>query len=85
MTASDHGRSCKKEIVYEEDRIAGVLASVGIGRRLNVECLGDNILRYTNRFFFYDPKKSRVELHLPPAGDVRDTIEKTYRWFEENA
>ncbi len=92
LTFMEFCRICSKaggfeepKLLYEEDRIAGLLARAGIGRRLKIECLDDNILRYTNRFFFYDPKKSRVELHLPPAGDVRDTIEKTYRWFEENA
>lgn len=73
------------KLLYDEDRLAGLLARMGIGKQLKIECLDDNILRYTNRFFFYDPKKSRVELHLPPAGDIRDTIEKAYRWFEENA
>ncbi len=73
------------KLLFEEDRLAGPLIRAGIGRSLNLECLGENILHYTNRFFFYDPKKSRVELHLPAAGDVRDTIERTYRWFEENA
>ncbi len=73
------------KLLFEEDRLAGFLARAGIGGRLRVECLGENILQYTNRFFFYDPKKSRVALHLPDAGNVRDTIEKTYHWFEENA
>lgn len=73
------------KLLYEDDRLAGLLARSGVGQHLKIECLEDNLLHYTNRFFFYDPKKARIELHLPPAGDVKKTIEETYRWFEENA
>ena len=73
------------KLLYEDDRLAGLLARSGVGRNLKIECLEENLLHYTNRFFFYDPGKSRIELHLPPSGDVKETIKETYRWFEENA
>lgn len=71
-------------LLLDNDRISRLLVRTGIGRELRIESLEENIFRYTNRYFFYDPKKSRIGLHLPPAGDIEDTIEKTYRWFEEN-
>ena len=73
------------KLIYEDDRLSGFLARSGVGQNLKIECLEDNLLRYTNRFFFYDPAKSRIDLHLPPAGDVKKTIEETYHWFEVNA
>lgn len=71
-------------LLLDNDRLSQMLVRMGVGRALRIECLEDSIFRYINRYFFYDPEKSRIGLHLPPAEDIADTIEKTYRWFEEN-
>ncbi len=71
-------------LLFDNDRLVPLLIRMGIGRNLKIECLEENIFRYTNRYFFYDPKKSRIDLRLPPAGNIADTIKETYRWFEEN-
>ena len=73
------------DLLFENERLAALFVRMGIGRQLKIDCLEENLFRYTNRYFYYNPKKSRIELHLPPAGNIRDTIEKTYQWFEENA
>ena len=79
------GNFAGPDLLYENDRLAPFLVRMGIGRNLRIDCLEENLFRYTNRYFYYNPKKSRIELHLPPAGNIKDTIEKTYQWFEENA
>ena len=73
------------KLLYENHKLASLLVRLGVGKRLKIDCLEDNLFRYTNRYFYYNPKKSRLELHLQPAAKIADTIEKTYRWFEENA
>ena len=42
-----------------------------------------NIYRLLNRWFYYNPAKSRLQLHLPPLSDVSESIREAYRWFEE--
>lgn len=73
------------KLLYENSLLARLAAQIGSGRKLKIECLEGNVFDYTNRYFYYSPRKSRVSLHLPPAGDIKPAIEKTYRWFEDNA
>lgn len=72
------------QLLMDNDSLSRLLVRTGIGNSLRIECLEENIFRYTNRYFYYDPKKSRIGLHLSPAENIGDTIEKAYRWFEEN-
>ena len=72
------------QLLMDNDELSRLVVRTGIGGGLRIEFLEENIFRYTNRYFYYDPKKSRIALHLPPAENIGDTIEKAYRWFEEN-
>jgi hypothetical protein len=71
-------------LLYENEAISRLLVKLGLEKNLHIECLEDSIFKYANRFFYYNPKKSRVALHLPPPEDLETTIRDTYRWFEEN-
>lgn len=44
-----------------------------------------DLFAFPGRYFYYDPRKSRIGLHLPVPGSVSDAIREAYRWFEENA
>ncbi len=71
-------------LLYENETLSRVMVKFGLGRKLQIECLEGSIYGYANRYFYYDPKKSRIGLHLPPPEDLDPVIEETYRWFEEN-
>ena len=72
------------KLLLEDENLARLLVKFGFGQTPKMECLEGSIYNYTNRFFYYNPKKSRVSLHLPPAEDLETTIQNTYRWYEEN-
>lgn len=72
------------KLFYESDILSRIMVQFGIGRNLQIECLEKSIFGYVNRYFYYNPKKSRVGLHLPPPADLQTTLTETYRWFEEN-
>lgn len=71
-------------LLYENETLSQVMVKFGFGRNLQIDCLDSSIYGYANRFFYYDPKKSRIGLHLPPPEQLDPVIEKSYRWFEEN-
>lgn len=52
---------------------------------ISADSVENNLLRFAGRFFYYDPAKSRLRLHLKPAGDIAASLRQTYNWFEENA
>ena len=72
-------------LFYENETMSHILVKFGLGKKLQIECLEGSLFNYSNRYFYYDPKKSRIGLHLPPPEDLDSVIEKTYRWYEENA
>ena len=72
-------------LLLENENFAKLMAKFGAGSKIQLECLDDSLFNYTNRFFYYDPSKSRIGLHLSPPETLDLTIEKTYRWLEENA
>lgn len=72
-------------LLYENRLMSSLIVKLGIGQNLDIECLEGSIFRYPNRYFYYSPRKSRVDLHLPPPVSMNETLEKTYRWFEENS
>lgn len=72
-------------LLYENETLSHILVKFGLGKDLHIECLEGSLFNYSNRYFYYDPKKSRVGLHLPPPEDLDPVIENTYRWYEENA
>ena len=72
-------------LLFEDDILSRLAAHSRYNRDLRIECLENSIFQYSNRYFYYNPRKARVDLHLPPVENIRDTIEKTYRWFEEYA
>ena len=82
---AEAGGFAAPDLLLENEKFARLLARFGAGNKIRVECLEDSLFCYTNRYFYYDPAKSRVGLHLRPAEEARVTIEKTYRWLEENA
>lgn len=71
-------------LLFENETLSRIMVKFGVGQNLHIECLEGSIYAYPNRYFYYDPKKSRVALHLPPLSDLETTIRDTYRWFEEN-
>ena len=71
-------------LIFENEMLSRAMVRFSSARNLRIECLEQSIYAYPNRYFYYDPKKSRVALHLPPPVDLEETIQKTYNWFEEN-
>ncbi len=71
-------------LFYENETISRIMNKFGVGQNLHIECLEGSIFNYPNRYFYYNPKKSRVGLHLPPPEDPDTVIRDTYRWFEEH-
>ena len=71
-------------LFFENEIVSGIMNRLGLGQDLNIECLEGSIFNYPNRYFYYNPKKSRVSLHLPPPEEPEKVIQDTYRWFEEN-
>ena len=91
MTYQDFCERCGKaagfdgpKLLYENEMLSKAMVKFGFGRNLQIECLESSSYDYTNRFFYYDPKKSRIDLHLPPPEKLDPVIEETYRWYEEN-
>lgn len=73
------------KLLFENETLARVMVKFGLGRNLRIDSLEGSLFNYVNRYFYYNPKKSRVGLHLPPTEKLETTIENTYRWYEENA
>ena len=71
-------------LLYENETISRLMVKFGMERNLRIECLEGSLFQYANRYFYYNPKKSRVGLHLPPPENLETTIRETYHWFEEN-
>ena len=71
-------------LFYENEMISRIMNKLGLGQNLHIESLEGSIFNYPNRYFYYNPKKSRVGLHLPPPEDPETVIRDTYQWFEEN-
>ena len=72
-------------MLFENETLARFMVKFGFGRDLRIDSLEGSLFEYVNRYFYYNPKKSRVSLHLPPTENLETTIQNTYRWYEENA
>lgn len=72
-------------LLFENETLARFMVKFGFGRDLRIDSLEGSLFEYVNRYFYYNPKKSRVSLHLPPTENLETTIQNTYRWYEENA
>lgn len=44
----------------------------------------NSIYYFAGRFFYYDPRKARLDLHLPPSGDLRIALTEMSNWFKMN-
>lgn len=73
------------KLLFENESLARFMVKFGFGRDLRIDSLEGSLFEYVNRYFYYNPKKSRVSLHLPPTENLETTIQNTYRWYEENA
>ena len=73
------------KLYLENEVLARIMVKFGFGRDLSIDCLEGSLFEYVNRYFYYNPKKSWVELHLPPTENLETTIKNTYHWYEENA
>ncbi len=73
------------KLLFDNELLAGLMSHTRSGRELRLECLDESVYRCADRYFYYNPKKSRVVLHLSRQENIADTIDNTYRWFEENA
>ena len=73
------------KLMFDNETLARFMVKFGLGQDLKIESLEGSLFEYVNRYFYYDPKKSRVGLHLHQMESLETTIENTYRWYEENA
>lgn len=72
------------KLLYENQTLTRIIEKLRPDTPLQIETLEGSIYTYADRYFYYNPKKSRVALHLPPTGNLEETLRKAYHWFEEN-
>ncbi len=50
----------------------------------NIGSMEANLFQFAGHFFYYDIRKARLALRLPPARDLRVSLEETWNWFKGN-
>ncbi len=92
MTYMDFCRMCAEaggfeppKLMLENEFLAEMLGRTGAVNQVRPECLDKNVFFYADRYFYYNPRLARVELRMPPCGDVAAAVKKSYQWFEANA
>lgn len=49
---------------------------------MNIGSMETDLYQFAGYFFYYDTRKARLDLHLPPPKKIDDSLKESWAWFE---